>query len=100
MSQSAAGRRWMRWTVSRLFVLHAASRVARKSGGGGKPGLPSRIARIIARHDSEAGRRSPRGQGSYRVGADPVRRADQRRRATAHQIASARAKGQERMNTA
>src|SRR6266516_3245205 len=59
MSQSAAGRRWMRWTVSRLFVLHAASRVARKSGGGGKPGLPSRIARIIARHDSEAGRRVP-----------------------------------------
>ena len=100
MSQSAAGRRWMRWTVS------GCSSSTRQAG--------SLVNRVVAANQAflpelrgssrdtiaKPGGGSPRGQGSYRVDADPVRRADQRRRATAHQIASARAKGQERMNTA
>src|SRR5260370_23860436 len=44
MSQRAVGRPWMRWTVTRLFVLQAAISVGRKSGCEGKPDLPARVA--------------------------------------------------------
>src|SRR6266851_5894472 len=44
ISQSTDGTCWTRETVTRLLVLHAATSVARRSSGGGKPDLPSKVA--------------------------------------------------------
>src|SRR2546427_8266948 len=69
----------MSWTVTRLFVCHAASSVARRSGDDGKPGLspsngppatrtsPARCTLLRSAHEPSR----PRTRPEYPVGSSP-----------------------------